>query len=125
MSGGRKPAYRSGDHWVECQRCAFTYRNSEMKKEWTGLIVCKPCYEPRHPQDFVRAVQDNVTPQGHVNPTRDIINEIGYVDACYWNFRYAENDFPCFDPASPPSFSAGYVTYGYWAYGYTTADEFI
>ena len=95
MSGGRKPAYRSGDHWVECQRCAFTYRNSEMKKEWTGLIVCKPCYEPRHPQDFVRARPEDTSAKGLVNPTQDVIDQVGYVDECYWDFGYTNNDLIC------------------------------
>lgn len=30
-----------------------------MKKEWTGLIVCTECYDPRHPQDLVRPKADN------------------------------------------------------------------
>ena len=30
-----------------------------MKEEWTGFIVCKDCFETRHPQDFVRAVKDD------------------------------------------------------------------
>jgi len=30
-----------------------------MKKEWTGLWVCKACWEPRHPQDSVKGVKDH------------------------------------------------------------------
>ena len=60
--------YKSGDHWVECQRCAFVYRASRMKREWTGLTVCSECWEPRHPQEFVRAKQEETAPEGLVNP---------------------------------------------------------
>jgi hypothetical protein len=28
-------------------RCGFKYRLNELKKEWTGLRVCKPCFDPR------------------------------------------------------------------------------
>ena len=27
--------------WGECQRCGFNYRLTKIKREWTGLRVCK------------------------------------------------------------------------------------
>jgi hypothetical protein len=60
--------YQPGNHWVNCMRCGFDYRASKVKKEWTGLIVCEECWEPRHPQDFVRGVSDDITPPSPVNP---------------------------------------------------------
>lgn len=39
---------------VICDRCGFPYKNTELRKEWTGLMVCEPCYDVRHPQDFAR-----------------------------------------------------------------------
>ena len=41
-----------------CDRCGFEYQSYELKTEWTGNKVCRACWEPRHPQDFVRAVKD-------------------------------------------------------------------
>ena len=35
------------------------YKNNEIKKEWTGLRVCKDCWEPRHPSDFQKGVKDD------------------------------------------------------------------
>lgn len=65
--------YKKGDHWVQCQRCATVERSSKIKKEWTGLLVCNECWEPRHEQDFVRARPDNSRAAGPVNPeTPDI-----------------------------------------------------
>ena len=55
----RNMHYKMGDHLAACQRCGFTYYGSELQDEWTGLRVCKPCWDPRHPQDFVRAVPDD------------------------------------------------------------------
>lgn len=37
-----------------CDRCGFRYRSDQLKEEWTGLMVCKDCWEPRHQQDLIR-----------------------------------------------------------------------
>jgi len=47
--------------WGICDRCGFKYPLKELRKEWTGLKVCKNDWDPRHPQDFVRGVPDNQT----------------------------------------------------------------
>jgi len=39
---------------VICDRCGFAHKNTDLRKEWTGLMVCTQCYEPRHPQDLIR-----------------------------------------------------------------------
>lgn len=44
-----------------CDRCGFKRKSYEMKAEWDGLMVCRECWEPRQPQDFVRGVEDNQT----------------------------------------------------------------
>jgi len=47
--------YIPGDHYVICDRCGWKKRRSEVRKEWTGSIVCAdPCYDPPHPQDNIR-----------------------------------------------------------------------
>jgi hypothetical protein len=33
--------------WGCCDRCAFTYRLRTLHKEWTGLMVCDACFDPR------------------------------------------------------------------------------
>lgn len=53
-----KTGYVHADYNVICDRCGFKKKRSECLKEWTGLLVCKKCYEPRHPQDFVKARAD-------------------------------------------------------------------
>ena len=42
-----------------CDRCGFKYKSCDLRKEWTGSMVCRDCFEVRHPQDFVRGVPDN------------------------------------------------------------------
>jgi hypothetical protein len=58
----RLPAFRSGDWLVCCDRCGGEFYASEMRREWTGLIVCRSDWEPRHPQDFKKGVPDRQNP---------------------------------------------------------------
>ena len=41
-----------------CDVCGLKFKGSELSRRWDGMMVCKWDYEPRHPQEFVRAVQD-------------------------------------------------------------------
>ena len=51
--------YREG-HWLAvCDRCSFDYYDDQLKKEWTGLMVCHNCYEKRHEQDFLKGREDS------------------------------------------------------------------
>lgn len=47
-----------GDWNAICDICAQKYKASQLKKRWDGLMVCSHDWESRHPQDFLRAVQD-------------------------------------------------------------------
>ena len=69
MTFGKKtsnPGWQSGNHWVTCDVCGLVYRNSDMRERWDGVVVCKYDYEPRHPQDLIKAVPDNTTPKGFI-----------------------------------------------------------
>lgn len=65
---GKRNSYIKGNHWVHCQRCGSVERSTNVKREWTGLIVCNECWEPRHPQDFVRVRPENTAAKGLVSP---------------------------------------------------------
>lgn len=55
--------YKHGDWNAICDRCGEKLKASKLKLEWTGLRVCKKCWEPRHEQDFVRGKkEDNSVP---------------------------------------------------------------
>ena len=49
-----------GVHSVICDVCGLKYKNHELSRRWDGAMVCKWDWEPRHPQEFVRAKKDNV-----------------------------------------------------------------
>ena len=59
---GHSPGWKPGRHWVVCQRCGLDYYDNDIKPEWTGAIVCKSCWEPRHPQDFTRSYPEKIAP---------------------------------------------------------------
>lgn len=39
--------YIPGDPHRTCDRCGFQRRVSSTRKEWSGLIVCDECFDPR------------------------------------------------------------------------------
>lgn len=41
-----------------CDRCGFVYWLNDLRKEWTGLMVCRHCFDHRHPQEYTRAIKD-------------------------------------------------------------------
>lgn len=63
------PGWKSGEHWVECDVCGDVFRNSVMiRRWWDNLIVDPGCYDPKHPQEYVRARNEDVTAKGLINP---------------------------------------------------------
>jgi len=61
---GKADYYAHGENNVICDRCGFKRKSSDVREEWNGLIVCKDtCWEPRQPQDKVRAKHDNQRPK--------------------------------------------------------------
>ena len=64
---------------VICQRCGVKYKNDEVEREWTGLLVCKvKCFDTRHPQDFVRSKPDDTSVPYTSPPPTDIDVDVTY-----------------------------------------------
>ena len=59
---GRADFLRLGDWNVQCYRCGFKRKASEMRKQWQGYYVCPEHWEMRQPQDFVKSVPENIAP---------------------------------------------------------------
>lgn len=55
--------YKPGQNKLICDRTGFVIKTSEAKKEWNGQVVRRESYEERHPQDTIRAVKDDQTPE--------------------------------------------------------------
>lgn len=55
---GLSTGFRLGDHNALCDRCQSKFWASDLKEEWTGLMVCESCHDPRHPQEFLKGYED-------------------------------------------------------------------
>jgi hypothetical protein len=80
---GRADYLKLGSWNASCDRCGRKRKGDELKKTWNNLWVCSEHWEPRHPQDFVKAVKENPTPSFVRNP-----EEI-FVAACTLEGRQA------------------------------------
>lgn len=66
---GRADFFVKGAHNAICDRCGEKRKSYDLRLEWTNLLVCSECYEPRHPQQYVKGRADrqavpNPRPEG-------------------------------------------------------------
>ena len=45
-----------------CDVCGFRFPSDKLKERWDGLKVCADDYETRHPQDFIRLREEQISP---------------------------------------------------------------
>ena len=55
---GKADYLNLGEWNAQCFRCGRKRKANELKKQWQGYFVCPEHWEPRQPQDFVRAIPD-------------------------------------------------------------------
>lgn len=41
--------YKQGSFNIICSQCGQKYKDSECSQRWDGVVVCKNCYERKHP----------------------------------------------------------------------------
>ena len=39
--------------WYDCDECSFTFRKSRLMERYDGALVCKYCFETRHPREVL------------------------------------------------------------------------
>ena len=59
---GRNDYLALGDFNAHCAECGAKFKGSQLRKNWKGFWVCARDWEPRHPQDFVKAVPEKPIP---------------------------------------------------------------
>jgi hypothetical protein len=69
--------YKSGSWNTICDRCGQKLKSTELRREWTGFMVCGSCFEVRHAQEFVRVHEEKIA----VPWTRPVADTTIYV--CY------------------------------------------
>lgn len=52
--------YIPGDNLLISDRSGRVMRRSEARVQWNGLVVHESEWEPRHPQEFVRGVKEDI-----------------------------------------------------------------
>ena len=95
---GRSNYYDKGSHNVICDRCGQKWKRQYCRKEWTGLLVCNTCFDPRHPvtMPIPTAIDSIPVPDARPKPNPVFINipvDMGvwgeyYIDA--QGIRYAD-----------------------------------
>lgn len=53
--------YKPGDNYFLCPVCGLKKRVSEGRYRWDKEYVCNPCWEPKHPQESVKARMDRMS----------------------------------------------------------------
>jgi len=79
--------WKRGKWLAICDVCGFEHYNTELKKRWDGLMVCKDDWEPRHPQDFVRSVKESTIPWSRPEPA-DVFVSVPYIGDGYTEENY-------------------------------------
>ena len=44
-----------------CDVCGLRFKSVDIVRRWDGAMTCKSCYEPRHPQDFIRVRDERIS----------------------------------------------------------------
>lgn len=72
--------YKRGQPWAECPRCGFKVRLRSMKKEWTGLRVCPPCWDARPPDTKPPKYKPEGLPRPNAQPATEPVfkEDLGY-----------------------------------------------
>jgi len=77
----RTPWWKHSDWNALCDVCGFKRKSSQTIRRWDGLQVCSPvvkqgCWEPRHPQDFIRPIPDQqALPWTRPDPQDNFLND--------------------------------------------------
>lgn len=50
--------FAPGDWNAICDQCGRKFKASQLLLQWDNARVCSTCWDPRHPQDFVRPIDD-------------------------------------------------------------------
>jgi hypothetical protein len=61
-----------------CDDCGFQFKQVDLRKKWDGLVVCRDCWEPRHPSDlYAYKAHDNAGGAGSATRLDDTGTETG------------------------------------------------
>jgi hypothetical protein len=77
--------WKRGSWNAICDSCSFKYKSSVLKKRWDGLMVCKDCWEQRHPMDFLKVPVEKLNiPWSRHEPEDQFVTINSYEDYVNW-----------------------------------------
>lgn len=53
--------YKPGDNYFICPICGLKKRVSDGRYQWDKEFVCKDDWDPRHPQELIKARKDRIS----------------------------------------------------------------
>ena len=93
-----------GKGWkLSCHRCGFWFPSTEIKKEWSGLLVCIKCWEPRHEQTLIKVHGESAFPDIVSKDTNTyllvctVVTSSGYADMGTADCMKADNSSISYD----------------------------
>lgn len=104
---GSADYFALGDWNARCSMCGAKRKASQLVKNWQGMYRCPQHNEPRHPQDFVRAVPDTQTPPWVQAINEDRFIGVTAVEVCTLNDQSAIPNY-----AEPGCVKPGYIAVG-------------
>lgn len=67
-------SYRPGAVRAICDRCGFEYPLAELRKEWTGLMVCRADFDRKPPELSSPKVGPEGTAKPNIRPDNQVDN---------------------------------------------------
>lgn len=71
--------YKPGDNFFLCPVCGFKKRVSDGRYRWDKVFICNDCFDPRHPQEFVRSRADRISARISIPEPTDVFIDVGDV----------------------------------------------
>jgi hypothetical protein len=66
---GANNYFKPGGWNATCGECGDWWKSNQLRQRWDGIWACKFCWEPQHPQDFLRGVKDEqAVPKSQPDP---------------------------------------------------------
>lgn len=80
-----------GSYNVICDRCGQKHKREDMRKEWTGLLTCFNCYDPRHPWTLPLPIAIDALPVPDARPRPNGIDVLpNGLDISKWGGPYQD-----------------------------------
>jgi hypothetical protein len=65
-------SYTPGGSYGICDRCGFQFRARELRKEWTGLMVCAKDFDTKPPNLLAKSAKAEGLPRPDARPDSDV-----------------------------------------------------